>query len=93
MCPTPLLSVPATPFITPPTPGRQEADIPTGGKGWKADLGIYILRHMKQRTRLILSIATILLVAWLIRRGPSLYRLYKDWPIIAACANDAQYCP
>lgn len=61
--------------------------------GWKADLGIYSLRHMRQRTRLILSIATILLVAWLIWRGPSLYRLYKDWPIIAACANAPQYCP
>jgi hypothetical protein len=48
---------------------------------------------MKQRTRLILSIATILLVAWLIWLSPSLYRLYKDWPIISACAKDAQYCP
>lgn len=47
---------------------------------------------MRQRARLILSIAAILLVAWLIGRGPSLYRLYKDGRIIAACANDAQYC-
>lgn len=82
---------------TRPESGRwllvRSADALKFSLGWKADLGIYILRHMKQRTHLILSIATIVLAAGLLWCGPSLYQLYKDWPIIAACANDAQYCP
>ena len=61
--------------------------------GWLADTGIYSLGHMKQRTRLLLTIVTILLVGFLIWRGPSFYRLYKDWPVISACANDAKDCP
>lgn len=57
------------------------------------DVGICSLGHMKQRTRLLLTIASILLVAILIWRGPSFYRLYQDWPMISACGHDSRVCP
>jgi len=48
---------------------------------------------MKPRTRLLVSIGLVLLTAYLVWRGPSLYRLYKHWPLIAACARDNSNCP
>ncbi|HBI18370.1 MAG TPA: hypothetical protein DDY79_03420 [Brevundimonas sp.] len=61
--------------------------------GREVDVGIYSVEDMKQRTRILLTIAAILLLTFLIWRGPSFYQLYRDWPIISACAQDAQDCP
>ena len=46
---------------------------------------------MKQRTRVLLGITATLLVAFLVWRGPSLYRLYKDWPVMIPVGGRTSY--
>ena len=49
---------------------------------------------MNRRKWLFVGIAAaVLLAAYLVWRGPSFYRLYRDWPLIAACAHDHRDCP